>query len=98
MKPLRRYSMEIEDVPYAQVPQSYIKEYEDKSGEWVYADVATATIEELEEQNKKMLGVLKKLLHVANNAVPVNFVKELDEVIGHCKQVINEIEIEREKK
>jgi hypothetical protein len=89
---LRRYSMEIEDVPYAQVPQPYIKEYEDKSGEWVYADVALPTIEELEERNEKMLDVLKKLLHVANNAVPMNFMKELDEVVGHCKQVVNEIE------
>jgi len=96
MKPLQRYSMEIEDVPYSRVPQSYIKEYKDKSGEWVYADVAIATIEELEQQNKKMLDALNKLINVANHAVPMNFMKELDEVVGHCKQVVNEVEGEEE--
>jgi hypothetical protein len=61
---LQRYSMEIEDVPYSRVPQSYIKEYEDTSGEWVYADVAISTIKELEKQNEMMYTTLKKLMEM----------------------------------
>ena len=40
----------------------------------------------------QMLDSLKKLLHVANNAVPMKFMEELDVVVRHCQEVVNEIE------
>ncbi len=63
--------------------------------EWVVEGVIQAAIDhikKLEKQNELMLESLTKLIYVADNAVPVNFVKELDGVVGHCKQVLNEID------
>ena len=101
---LRRYSMEIEDVPYARVPQSYINEYEDKSGEWVYADVAISVIKELEEQNEKMLNSLKMCTELlmlismdpANSPFPLTPVSDMRpqilDVISNAVEVITDIE------
>ena len=63
--------------------------------EWALEGVMRTAIDhikKLEKQNEMMLESLTKLIYVADNAVPVNFVKELDGVVGHCKGVLNEIE------
>ncbi len=57
---------------------------------WVIEEVKV-----LEEQSEKMLDVLNKLLYVANNAVPIKFMEELDVVVRHCQDVVNQIEGEK---
>ena len=89
---LQRYYMEVETDHYSLTPHHYIKEYKDEAGDWVYAHDAV----ELEKQNEKMLDALNKLLHVAKNAVPMKFMEELDEVVRHCQDVVNQIEGEHE--
>lgn len=63
---------------------------QNRADRWVIDEV-----KKLEQQNKKMLEALNKLINVADKAVPMNFMKELDGVVSHCKQVVNEVEGEK---
>lgn len=70
-------------------------EVESEDGYWLDSYEVMTEINKLEKQNEMMLDVLKKLLHVSNNAVPMKFMEELDGVVRDCKKVVKKIEGKR---
>jgi hypothetical protein len=68
---------------------------ESEDGYWFHHYEVMTEINKLEKQNEMMLDVLKKLLHVSNNAVPIKFMEELDGVVRDCKKVVKKIEGKR---
>lgn len=49
-------------------------------------------VKKLEKENEMMLDTLNKLIGVANSAVPIKFIEQLDGVIREANEVLKQIE------
>jgi hypothetical protein len=89
MKPLQRYNIDtvFERTWNNDGWEERLQIEESDNGDWVKWE----DVKRLEQQNQKMFEALNKLIDVTDNAIPMDFMKELGGVVGHCKQVLDEL-------